>query len=89
LKAIITVIGNDKTGIIAKISNCLAELNANILDITQTTMQGMFTMITIVDISGCTLPFGEFAAAVEAAGREIAVMVSVQHEDIFNSMHRI
>jgi len=89
MKAIITVIGSDRPGIIAKISACLAEININILDITQTTMQGLFTMITLADIANCTVEFGELVARAEAAGSEIGVQVTVQREDIFNSMHRI
>ena len=89
LKAIITVMGNDKIGIIAKVSSALAKIDVNILDITQTTMQGIFTMITLVDISKCTVEFGELVDIMEGAGREIGVEISVRHEDIFNSMHRV
>jgi len=89
MRAIITVMGNDRTGIIAKVSNALADIEVNILDISQTTMQGIFTMIMLVDISNCTVEFGEFANILEQAGREINVVISVWHEDIFNSMHKI
>lgn len=89
MKAVITVMGNDRTGIIAKVSNVLADINVNILDITQTTMQGIFTMIMLTDISKCAVEFGELANILEQAGREISVVVSVWHEDIFNSMHRV
>ena len=89
MRAVITVMGNDKPGIIAKVSACLADVNANILDITQTTMQGIFTMIMLADISGCTVEFGEFANILEQGGREIDVVISAWHEDIFNSMHKI
>jgi len=89
MRAIITVMGNDRTGIIAKVSNALADIEVNILDISQTTMQGIFTMIMLVDISNCTVEFGEFASILEQAGREINVVISAWHEDIFNSMHKI
>jgi len=89
MRAVITVMGNDRTGIIAKVSNELADIEVNILDITQTTMQGIFTMVMLVDISACTVEFGEFANILERAGREINVVISVWHEDIFNSMHKI
>ena len=89
MRAIITVMGNDRTGIIAKVSNALADIEVNILDITQTTMQGIFTMIMLADISKCTVEFGELANILEQAGREINVVISVWHEDIFNSMHKI
>ena len=89
MRAVITVIGKDRTGIIAKVSGAMLEINVNILDITQTTMQGIFTMIMLADISGCTVEFGEFAGILEQAGREIDVVISVWHEDIFNSMHKI
>ncbi|MCL2099189.1 MAG: ACT domain-containing protein [Oscillospiraceae bacterium] len=89
MRAVITVIGNDKTGIIAKVSNALADINVNIFDITQTTMQELLTMIMLVDISKCAVEFGEFADSLERTGREIGVVISVWHEDIFNSMHKI
>ena len=89
MRAVITVMGNDRTGIIAKVSGVLADIEVNILDISQTTMQGIFTMLMLVDISKCAAGFGEFANILEQAGREINVVVSVWHEDIFNSMHKI
>ena len=89
MRAIITVMGNDRTGIIAKVSSALVDIDVNILDITQTTMQGIFTMFMLVDISKCTVEFGDFANILEKAGREINVVISVWHEDIFNSMHKI
>ena len=89
MRAVITVMGNDRTGIIAKVSNTLADIDVNILDITQTTMQGIFTMVMLADISKCGVEFGGFVNILEQAGRELGVVVSVWHEDIFNSMHRI
>ncbi|NLD50937.1 MAG: ACT domain-containing protein [Clostridiaceae bacterium] len=89
MRAVITVIGKDKVGIIAAVSNVLAECNVNILDISQTTMQDVFTMIMLVDISGLNIDFSELSARLEKKGEEIGLSIRIQHEDIFNSMHRI
>ena len=89
MRAVITVIGNDRVGIIAGVSNILAESNVNILDITQTIMQDVFTMITLVDISKCNIPFGGLSEKLENKGVEMGLKIQIQHEDIFNSMHRI
>jgi len=89
MRAVITVIGKDKIGIIAAISAVLAECKVNILDISQTIMQDMFTMIMLVDTSGMAINFSELVDKVENKGREIGVSVNVQHEEIFDSMHRI
>lgn len=89
MRAVITVIGKDKVGIIAAISNVLAECNVNILDISQTTMQDVFTMIMLVDIDGLNIDFSELSGRLEKKGEEIGLSVRIQHEDIFNSMHRI
>ena len=89
VRAVITVIGNDKVGIIAGVSNILAETNVNILDITQTIMQDVFTMIMLVEISGCNIPFDILSEKLENKGIEMGLRIQIQHEDIFNSMHRI
>ncbi|HHV97405.1 MAG TPA: ACT domain-containing protein [Clostridiaceae bacterium] len=89
MKAVITVIGKDRVGIIAAISAILAESNVNILDISQTIMQEYFTMIMLVDISKSNISFNELAEKLESKGKELALSVRIQHEDIFNSMHRI
>jgi ACT domain-containing protein len=89
MRAVITVLGNDKVGIIATISRILAESNVNILDISQTLMQDVFTMIMLVDISGLTIPFSNLAEQLEKKGVEIGLSVRIQHEDIFDSMHQI
>lgn len=88
-KAVIIVVGNDRPGIIAAISGRLAGVDVNILDITQTTMHGLFTMITLADITECAVSFNELATSLEQTGRGIGVSVAVWHEDIFNAMHRI
>lgn len=89
MRAIVTVIGKDKVGIIASLSNILANCNVNILDISQTTMQDVFTMIMLVEISGLNIPFSELSEQLEKKGVEIGLSVKIQHEDIFNSMHQI
>lgn len=89
MKAVITVIGEDKVGIIAAISNILANCNVNILDISQTIMQDIFTMIMMVDISQMCSDFSSLSDQLENKGKELGLSIRIQHEDIFSSMHRI
>ena len=89
MKAIVTVVGKDRVGIIAGVCNKLADHNVNVLDISQTVMQGYFTMMMAVDVSGCALPLAELCTAMEQAGNEMGLSVKVQREDIFEAMHRI
>lgn len=89
MRAIITVIGTDRVGIIAGVSAILSDANVNILDITQTTMQGLFTMIMLVDISKASISFDALSERLDAKGNELGLKIRVQHEDIFKSMHRI
>ncbi len=89
MKAIITVIGHDKVGIIYKVSGILAESKINILDISQTIMQDMFTMIMLVDIKDSNLNIDEISKKLDEAGKEMGLSIRIQHEDVFNSMHRI
>ena len=89
MKAIVTVVGKDRVGIIAGVCVKLAEYNVNVLDISQTVMQGYFTMMMAVDISSCSLPLAELCAAMEQAGMEMSLSIKVQREDIFEAMHRI
>ncbi|AEH07078.1 ACT domain-containing protein [Methanothermococcus okinawensis] len=88
-RAVITVTGKDRTGIVAKIANALAESNVNILDIRQSIMDGLFTMIMLVDISESKESFEVLEQKLEKIGNEIGVKVIIQHEDIFKYMHRI
>ena len=88
-KAIITVVGKDTVGIIAKVCSYLAENNVNILDISQTIVQEYFNMMMIVDFSLMEKPFEQVAAELEGLGKGIGVQVKCQREDIFNKMHRI
>ncbi len=89
MKAVITVVGKDKKGIIAKVSGLLFETNVNILDISQTIMQDMFTMVMLVDISASTVSFEQLNDSLNKISVEIGVQIQIQHEDIFNSMHKI
>ena len=89
MKAIVTVIGKDKPGIIAKVSTCLAQNSVNIEDISQTLMQGNFTMLMLCDLSGAKLSLKELKANLVEIGENIGVSIHVQHEDIFNAMHKI
>lgn len=88
-KAIITVVGKDQVGIIAKVCTYLAETHINILDISQTILQGYFNMMMIVDTSQAQGKFANLADELEALGDTIGVNIKLQHEDIFNKMHRI
>jgi len=89
MKGIITVVGKDKVGIIAKVCVYLSDSGVNILDISQTIVQGYFNMMMIVDFEKAKLKFEDAAAGIEKLGEEIGVKIQLQHEDIFNSMHRI
>ena len=89
MKAVVTVIGKDKVGIIAMASAECAKHGANIEDISQTVLNEYFTMIMLVSIESLTVDFSEFAEAMAKAGQEAGVDIRVMHEDIFNSMHRI
>lgn len=88
-KTIITVVGKDSVGIIAKVCTYLAENNVNILDISQTIVQGYFNMMMIVDSNQASKSFEAIADDLEQLGSEIACLIKLQHEDIFNKMHRI
>ncbi len=88
-KAIITVVGKDQVGIIAKVCTYLAEAQINILDISQTILQGYFNMMMIVDTSSANDEFSILADQLSVLGDEIGVNIKLQHEDIFNKMHRI
>ena len=89
MKAVITVIGHDKVGIIARVSALLSESNVNILDITQTIMQDIFTMIMLVNLQNATVSLAELVETANALGEEIGVKIILQHEEIFNAMYRV
>ncbi|WP_313132518.1 ACT domain-containing protein [Anaerocolumna sp.] len=88
-KTIITVVGKDKVGIIANICTYLANNRVNILDISQTIVQGYFNMMMIVDSNNSPKNFEQLATELEQIGDEIGVIIKTQHEDIFNKMHRL
>ena len=84
-----TVIGRDRPGILAGVTAILAQRQANILDVSQTIMSDLFTMIMLVDIKGITVPFAELKQELEAHGQKEALSIIVQHEELFRAMHRV
>ncbi len=89
MRAVITVIGKDGKGIIARVSGACAEYGVNISDITQSVLKDYFAMIMLVECDGLTVPFTEFSDKLAALGAENGLEIRTMHEDIFNSMHRI
>ena len=89
MRAILTVIGKDKVGIISGISKELADANINILDISQTILQGYFTMVMFLDLSRASVSFDTLSKRLAEKGKELGVDVKLQHENVFRSMHRI
>lgn len=89
MKAVITVVGKDSVGIIAKVSALCAEYMANIEDISQSVLKEYFAMIMVVDISGLNIPFTSLVDGLEELGKASGLEIRAMHEDIFNSMHRI
>ena len=89
MKAIVTVVGKDRVGIIAQVCAQLASYQVNVLDISQTVMQGYFTMMMAVEVSGCTVPLAELCKIMDAKGQEMGLNIRVQREDIFEAMHRV
>ena len=87
-KAIITVVGKDRVGIIAGVCTYLAENQINILDITQTIVKGFFNMMMVVDVENITKSFGEVAKELQQVGEEIGVSVKIQRDDIFLKLNR-
>lgn len=88
-KGIITVVGQDAVGIIAKVSSYLADTQVNILDLSQTIVEGYFTMMMIVDMDQASKPFNVVVDELAELGESIGLVIRLQHEDIFNKMHRI
>ncbi len=88
-KTIITVVGKDTVGIIAKVCTYLAENEVNILDISQTIVQDYFNMMMLVDMNQAKKPFGDISDELAKVGEEIGVVIKCQREDIFDKMHRI
>ena len=89
MNAIVTVLGQDRVGIIAAVCNRLAAYNVNILDISQTILQGAFTMVMAVDVSASSASFGELGQALSGLGAELGLSIRIQREEIFDAMHSI
>jgi ACT domain-containing protein len=88
-RAIITIIGSDRVGIIAGIANVLADANVNILDISQSVIREFFTMIMMVDLAGAAISFHTLSDRLAQKGQELSVRVEIQREEIFKAMHRV
>jgi len=88
-KAVITVIGKDMVGILAKVSAVCAEKGMNVLEVTQSILQDMFVMVMLVDISHATAEVSELSDQFGALGQSLNLKIHIMHEDIFNSMHKI
>lgn len=88
-KAVITVIGTDSVGIIAKVSGKCSELNVNILDITQKVYDSTFAMIMLVETNTLKISFADFADAMKQLGKELGVVIRATHEELFRTMHRV
>lgn len=89
MKAIVTVVGKDRVGIIAGVCTALAEYNVNVLDISQTVMQGYFTMMMATEVSMCKIPLADLVTKMEEIGKDMGLSIRVQREDIFEAMHRV
>ena len=89
MKAVVTVVGKDRVGIIAEVCTCLASFKVNVLDISQTVMQGYFTMMMVVDVSQSPLPLAELAKTMEDSGKEMNLSIRLQREDIFEAMRTV
>ena len=89
MKAIVSVVGKDAVGIIANVCTELASYRVNVLDISQTVMQGYFTMMMVVEVSTCTVALAELCRVMDAKGQEMGLSIRVQREDIFEAMHRV
>ena len=89
MRTIVSVIGKDNVGIIAKVSAICAECEANIVDITQSVLQDMFVMVMLTEITDINCSFGDFKGRMTKLGEELGLDIHVMHQDVFNSMHRI
>lgn len=89
MRVVLTIVGKDKVGITAKVSNALAEMNINIININQNIMRGFFNMVLIADMAEANVPIAEARDKMAALGEEIGVEIRLQSEEIFSAMHRI
>lgn len=88
-RIVIAVIGEDRPGIMAGVTGVLANVDANILDVSQTIMSDLFTMVMLVDIKRISVPFSKLKATLESYGQSSGLSIIVQHEEIFRAMHRV
>lgn len=89
MKAIVTVVGKDRVGIIAQVCTQLAAYNVNVLDIRQSVLQEFFTMMMIVDVEKANLPLAQVAQELEEKGKQMGLSIRLQRQDIFDAMHQI
>lgn len=89
MRAVVTVIGKDMVGILARVAALCSDTKVNVTEVTQSVLQDLFAMIMMVDISNCTIPFAELSDKMKKLGGDMGLSIHVMHEDIFNSMHRI
>ena len=89
MKAIVTVVGKDQVGIIAGVCNTLADCRINVLDISQTIMEGYFTMKMVVDLAACETPFDALRVILKDYGESRGLSIRIQREDIFDAMHKL
>lgn len=89
MKTIVTVVGKDRVGIIAGVCTALANFNVNVLDISQTVMQGYFTMMMVTDVSKSNIPLARLVSELESVGKDMGLSIRIQREDVFEAMHRI
>ena len=89
MKAVITVVGKDMVGILAKVAGECAKYNANVIEVTQSVLKDLFAMVMLVDITALSVGMADFSREMEELGKKSALSIHVMHEDIFNSMHRI
>lgn len=88
-RAIITVLGSDRAGIVAAVAGTLSDCSVNILDISQTILQGIFTMTMLVDLSASTVEFSELKASLDALSDKLGVQITIQREEVFRFMYRL
>ena len=89
MKAIVTVVGKDQVGIIAGVCNTLADSRINVLDISQTIMEGYFTMMMVVDLAACETPFDQLRTILKDYGEGRGLSIRIPREDIFDAMHKL
>ena len=89
MRAIVSVVGKDRMGIIAKVSGYLFSIDINVIDLSQSVLRDYFHMIMLVDASKCAKKFEEISSGLDALGGDIGMSIKIQHEDIFNAMHKI